>query len=294
MDRVKAKKQQLQAQSGRREKTFKPQPGKSRLRILPPWRGGDDTEFFHDFGQHFIKDKSDKLQAVYMCTEKTSGKPCVVCNAIAQGITESDDDEVINALNDSKSKGRVLLNALHLDGDDPETPVILDLTPTTFEKVLEVMDEYGDITDIENGCDIVINRTGKGLNTEYSVMPSPKSNPVNKAVLAKMHDLSKYVEQEFAEGENKALTAVGVTSGSVALPAPAAKLSGDTPSTSVEDMGLDDDIDPADDGVIEGVSEVVEATAEEAVATGATKAEVEGIDADLSEDDLDAMLAELE
>ena len=194
MEMVRSKRKAIQQSSGRREKTVKPTPGKNRFRILPGWRGGDDPTFFHDFGQHFIKGVDGQLKAVYVCTEKTYGKPCAVCEAIAEGMGAAGDDNVLNALSESKSKGRILMNALHLDGDDPKTPVILDLTPTTAEKVFDLMDEYGDITDPKTGIDIIINRTGTGLNTEYSVMPAAKSiKGVPAAILEKLHNLDEYV-----------------------------------------------------------------------------------------------------
>lgn len=212
MDLVRKKRQAIQASSGRREKTHKPQPGKSRFRILPGWKEGDVT-FFRDFGSHFIKDTNDDLKAVYICTEKTNQQACPICEGIAAGISASSDDAVIAALKESQSSNRILFNALHLDGDDPNSPVILDLTPTTAEKIFDLMGDYGNVTDLDEGTDILINRTGKGLNTEYSIIPAPKSNTVDKAVLANLHDLDAYVQQEYDEGKNKAIAAVSTVSG---------------------------------------------------------------------------------
>jgi hypothetical protein len=60
-------------------------------------------------------------------------------------------------------------------------------------------------------------RTGKGLNTEYSVMPSAKSNPVDASVMAKLHNLNEYVKQEYDQGKLKALAALSTVSGNPAL-----------------------------------------------------------------------------
>lgn len=220
MDIVNSKRANIKAQSGRREKTHKPQPGKNRYRILPSWRDAslNDPTFFHDFGQHFIKDQAGAIKAVYLCTEKTFGKPCPVCEAVAEGIMSGADDITVKALENAKSKGRILFNALHAEGEDPKSPVILDLTPTTAEKVLDLMGEYGDITALTGGTEIVITRTGTGLNTEYSVMPAAKSPDVDPAVMAKLHNLDDYVKQEYDEGLTKAIGAVSTVSG--VLPAP--------------------------------------------------------------------------
>jgi hypothetical protein len=220
MDMVKAKKAAIQATSGRREQTHKPSPGKNRYRILPSWRGAEDATFFHDFGQHFVKDAAGQLKAVYVCVEKTFGRPCDVCEALAAASVSEAGEAVKDAIKESRSKGRVLVNALHLDGEDPTAPVILDLTPTTFEKVLSLFEEYGNITDLDEGSDIVITRTGKGLNTEYTVIAAAKSKPVPASVLKRLNDLDKYVMQEYDEGRLKAIAAVSSVSG--LLPAPSA------------------------------------------------------------------------
>lgn len=284
MELVKSKKAALQAQSGRnREKTVKPPVGRSKWRILPGWRGADDATFFHDFGQHFIKDVHGALKAVYVCTEKTFGKPCPICEAINEGISVSENDDVINALKEGKSKGRILLNALHLDGENPTQPVILDLTPTTFEKVLDLIEEWGNITDLENGVDIVINRSGKGINTEYTVTPAPKSAPVQKSVLKSLHNLDDYVKQEYDEGRVKALGAVNAVAGLLSAP-------GDKPRTALP-ADCDDDIPahversssiPADYRRVE-VEDVPSAEAPTARASE-----------DLSDDELNDLLADLE
>lgn len=277
MDIVRKKKQAIQASSGRRENTHKPQPGKSKFRILPGWREGDPT-FFQDFGQHFVKNQKDELQAVYMCVDKTYGQPCPICQSIEQGIMRSTDDDITKALKESKSSSRVLFNALHLDGDDANTPIILDLSPTTAEKVLGLMEEYGNITDLDEGVDIIITRSGKGLNTEYTVMPAPKSAPVDKAVLKNLHNLDEYVKQEFDQGRNKAIAAVSNISG---LLPPAASAS--APKLSAPAESYDDNYAsmPADD----------EPTYSE------PKLEAEPVSSEASDaigdDELDAMLAEL-
>lgn len=278
MELVRKKKKSLQAQSGRREKTLKPQGGKNRYRILPGWRGGDDPTFFQDFGQHFVKGVDGTLKAVYICAEKTFGKPCAVCEALAEGVNHAENDEQLKALGESKSKGRILMNVLHIDGDDPKTPQILDLTPTTAEKVFELMDEYGDITDLNEGIDIIINRSGKGLNTEYSVMPAAKSKAVDDSVMGNLHNLDEYVQQEYEEGATKAIGAARGISG--LLPS-----SADTPSTSADDAGLDD--------VLEGELGAEADDADDAYAVADKPAEAVSED-DMSDDELDALLDDLD
>lgn len=208
----------------RGKKTIKPEPGRNRYRILPGWRKGDPT-FFHDFGQHFVKDAAGALKAVYMCVDKTFGRPCEVCNTIDRGIMSSTDDTVIEALKAAKASNRVLLNVLALDGDTPTEPQVLEVSPTVFTAILGLFEEWGEeLIDPENGKDIVVTREGSGLSTKYTVQVAAKSQPVPPAALKKIANLDDFVAQESEEVARRALGAVSAVAG--VLPASV----GDRPS----------------------------------------------------------------
>src|SRR4051794_21809806 len=97
-----------------RIKTIKPNPGRNRYRILPGWRKNGDPTFYHDFGQHFIKNAAGEVKAVFICSDKTFGRPCAVCDSIGEGIRASVSDQQKKMLEDSRANARVLLNVLHL------------------------------------------------------------------------------------------------------------------------------------------------------------------------------------
>jgi len=291
---LKNKKKAIAAASGRRENTTKLQSGKNRIRVLPSWRGDGDVQFYHDFGNHFIKDDVDskKPTAVYMCVDKTFGKPCPVCDAIEAGINSSASDDTKAALKASKASGRILVNALMLD-KDKNTPVILELSPTTFDKVIDIItdnpdeenDAFNIATDVKNGVDIVITRSGTGINTEYSVIPALKgSKPVPKAALDNLFNLDEYVAQEYESGMNKAIAAVSTVSG--ALPSPKkSSASSDTPFDEdvpeFESAPKAVDKAAADDDALDGEFEEIDE---------APKKE----ESDISDDELDSLLDELD
>ena len=221
MEMVRQKKAALQ--SGNRAKTAKPAEGRSRWRILPTWRKAEgETQFWHDFGQHFIKDGTGTLKAVYVCTDKTYGRPCKVCDAISQGMHATNDDAMVELIKGAKANGRVLLNALEISGDKPTEPQILEVSPSVFASILGLIEEWGDkvISLGADGMDIIIERVGKGLNTKYSVQIAAKSQPCPADVMKKVTDLDEYVKQESAEQERRALTNLSAVAGS--LPAPSA------------------------------------------------------------------------
>ena len=77
---MKAKKQALKQKA----KTLKPNPGANRYILLPGWRKGEEAVFWHDFGQHHVKNAAGEIQAVYVCADKTFGNPCPICDALGK------------------------------------------------------------------------------------------------------------------------------------------------------------------------------------------------------------------
>jgi hypothetical protein len=206
-----------------RQKTLKPQAGRNRYRLLPGWRGADDLTFFLDFGQHFVKDAAGEVKAVFVCTEKTFGQPCEVCNAIAEGIAQAGDDLTIKRLKDAASGSRVLLNVLVRDNPeiDPNTPQLLEVAPSVFNGgkkgagIMDLISEGHDLLDLAKGVDIIVKKEGTGKEgTSYSVaIAAGESKPVSPDVLKKLHDLDKFASSENEETMQRALTSVAAVSG---------------------------------------------------------------------------------
>lgn len=297
MDLIRKKKQQMQQESGRRASTVKPQSGRSRWRILPSWRRTGGVEpFWHDFGLHFIKgttpdEQGSTLKAVYMCEDKTFGRPCEVCAAIASAIVDSTSDDVLNALNESSARKSILVNALHVDGDDPKTPVVLELRPSIFEGITDIMEVYGDITSLEEGYDIYITREGRGLNTKYSVMASPKPSRVDPSVMDNVEDLDKFVAQQNEERKTAAITEVnkvrGVLTAPAVRPGPASRAALSAPEAPFDP---DDDIPASVDGRQEKEVNPKPAAVERAVAASEV---AEAVEVSSGDDDLDELLAQI-
>lgn len=218
------KQKQQEISAARRSRTAKIPDGTSRWRFMPSWRNGEGQPFWHDFGQHFIKDASGKIAAVYICTSKTYGKPCAVCDAIAAGIKSATDDLALKTLQEAKSGSRILLNALQLDGPEPHKMQIAELPQSAFEQLLSIAAEWeeaGESIFGHSGKDIIINRTGTGKNgTKYTVQVAAKTTPVPADVCSKLNDLDEYVAQESTEAENRALNSVRAVTG--LLPPPGA------------------------------------------------------------------------
>lgn len=287
------KKQYIDA--GKRGKTAKIPDGRSRWRFFPSWRG-EGQAFWHDFGQHFIKKPDGTMAAVYICTDKTFGKPCEVCDAIGQATKACTDDATMKLLADSGAAGRVLVNAFHLDGDKPGEVQILELPPTVFNELVGIATEWEEggesIFDVTAGREVVINRSGAGKLTKYSAQVSAKNSVAVPGVeiLKKLHDLDAYVQQESEERRARALNSVRSTAGLLTAPG-----TGFTPSVpaglplaAAGAATLMDDDEPAAPpprrtaAPAADVEDVVERAAPKAAAPAAAVSESTG-DADLDE-----------
>jgi hypothetical protein len=219
LELLKQKKQAIDA--SRKGRTAKIPDGTSRWRFLGSWRGAADPTFWHDFGQHFVKDASGTVKAIYICTEKTFNRPCAVCEAVAAGIKGATDDATLKIVSDAKSGSRVLVNAMQLDSDKPHEVHILELPPTVFEQLVTIATEWeeGEAGILgATGRDLTITRTGTGKNTKYVVQVSPKTTEVPASAF-KPHNLDEYVAQESVEQQQRAIAQVRASAG--LLPAPA-------------------------------------------------------------------------
>lgn len=304
-----ANKRRNLAASGRKDRPVKPPQGKSRWRILPSWTGESDGAFFRDFGQHFIKGEDGNVKAVYTCNAVTNGEPCDVCNAVQAYAGEAGSDAEQKIAKEMRANKMMLFNALHRDGETPDKPVILGVSANVATDILSVLEDFMDETDgnplaLDEGTDIVIERTGSGFDTRYRVALALKSKPVDKSVLTQLHNLDDYV-LESDEGRLRALAAVSAATGMTALPSAGASggaagaLTGPGKSkkggTVLEGEGkeiddLDDEI-PFDgassDDADAGTGEVDDADSSD---EGGDAGAVEGA---MSDDDIDELLGDL-
>jgi hypothetical protein len=203
-------------------RAMKPLPGKHTYRILPTWRlntmpekcEAETQPFWHDFAMHWVRTVKGGKPVAYICLEKTFGAECPVCRAIGQGISSSNDDDTVALLKEANASQKYLLNVLHRTSPDkPNEVQVMEVGQKIFDQVIEFLSEYGDITDLNDGIDLIINREGSGLDTTYSVLPAAKSKPVDQSVMTKLFDLDAVVQQENETKLNIALENLGKVSG---------------------------------------------------------------------------------
>lgn len=298
--------------AGNSGNAVKPKEGRNVYRILAPTAAqaswvGDSGQFWADLGVHWIKpEKNGKPVAVVGDCDTVYQQPSVINTAIEMAINAAYDEESKKLYEEWKARKSVLINVIDREKDEA---VVLELTPTTFGKILDLITLYADagqdITDPNEGADIVITRTGKGLNTNYDVAIAPviPSAPFKKVpldMLTRSTDLHQFIASNFFRGEEqKALNFIASIAG-VAVPrlggpagataavgakTPTAALT--SPAASVEGAKADDDSSAAEAAAAaERVAAAKKAAAEKAAAEAAAASK-------LADDSLAAKRAEI-
>lgn len=235
-------------------KTFSIPDGKTTLRILPNPKNPDDL-FYHDFGLHWVKSKTeknaqgkDKIVGVALCVSKAYDEPCPYCEAVSEALGHVDDnahsfsDEEVKLIEDAKSRHRVLINAAVRSSNGDYEVKLVELASTAFNALIDLIDEWGeDLVAPESGQDIVFQRSGAGINTKYTCMPAKsKGSDIGKDWTSQAIDLEAYVKSQIPK-QDRAIAAfngigtladMSLTSSLPALSAPSTASTTSAPSES--------------------------------------------------------------
>lgn len=154
---------------------WSPPSGDSIIRILP--EVGDMEFFFQEVGSHYIP--GEKSMSIY-CPNFTSGgmHDCPICELVGE-LWRGDemDKELAKKLRHDR---KFWMNVVVRDKDDAggntaSGPYIFTPGVTIYNAILALINNptIGDITDIDTGIDLLINKKGEKLNTEYQVFNRP-------------------------------------------------------------------------------------------------------------------------
>ena len=261
--------------------TTKFKDGANRIRLLPGWRPGDEISWDLNFAMHFVKDSAGQMVERYVCKQHTFGESCPVCAAIGQANKHVTDDATQKLIADAKASPVILCNALMLDSSEPMTPVILELKQSVWTAIDALVQLNGPeiFFSLDRGHELVVTRSGTGLNTKYTVSPAMTPGaPIPPAVLTKLHNLDEYIKQNTDEKERKAVAGVHALVGIGAAAASSAQALGATPQTSPAALAA-----PASTGPI--VAPVVQPTVRVPQAAGVVRPGVQtpAMDEELSD-----------
>jgi len=202
--------------------------GRNQVRILPPRE--DMDSFAVEAWVHYGVGKSgtDKKGKMVVCPKTTNeNNPCPVCELSKQlyGMSKKKDDKAMKEAKQFNRKKRVYYNALdkadvltdfelredpkdkdkqiwfNKKTDEQETPVkVLGTGIGVYKDLIKIIidPEYGDITDPEQGLDIIITKSGSGqFNTEYDVKSVRKESAIEFAEWEEnLNDLSVFTKHK--------------------------------------------------------------------------------------------------
>jgi hypothetical protein len=188
---------------------WSPKVGDNPIRILP--EVGDMDFFFQPVGRHTFPTAGNDRRFVYCPKFTSEGElDCPVCE-IVDDLYKAGDVASKKMAGELRVRKMFWMNIVNRE-DESAGPLIFTPGVQVFSAITNIIGdpEYGDIFDIDDGIDIVVKRTGTGLNTEYQVVPRRASTPLgNKSQIQewvdKARDLS-YMEVSEDPEEDRELS----------------------------------------------------------------------------------------
>ena len=185
--------------------------GSALVRLLP---GGIDKPAVVKVTMHeiFLKDAQGKWHVYKEKSPQTIGKKCPVTEAYFE--LKNAGEEYKDVANKLQRRNKIFSNVLikkDLQNPDNNGQIkIWDMPKTIWDGCLAVLDpseqeiELGkqpkELFDLQEGCDLMIARKGKGLNTTYTVSFKDKEplcdESENEKYLSKVYDLDEYLRPD--------------------------------------------------------------------------------------------------
>lgn len=156
------------------------QPGSTMVRILPAY--SEAGVFFRKIVKHRVRSGGQTF--VCACPQEMEGVYCPICTKAQEMKDSGDQIKMKQAKDHLKPQVKYLYNVLvysapaNKQGKTPEFgPVYVMEAGIMVHKALVSMDTdamtgWVDITNFETGVNVVIKRTGNGLDTKYEVTPT--------------------------------------------------------------------------------------------------------------------------
>ena len=165
---------------------WRPKVGRSIIRILPEVGSMEEGVWWTVVGKHYGLPGAPKAGEFCPSFVSEGKEPCPICEMVSVLWKGSESDKAMASqlglrkqywmnivARDPKDKG----------GDTGDGPYVYTPGVTIFKYIQALMldAEYGDITDIDDGIDLVVDRKGEGVKTEYQLMPRGRGRcPLHK------------------------------------------------------------------------------------------------------------------
>jgi len=218
------------------------QAGRTIIRVLPPY--SERGVWFKSISEYYIK-LGDESKFLISPRDQGGRDPLA---EFAEQLIRSGDEKLVQRGKEIRPRRRYLVNALVLNDSKGVTMKdgvkIVNLPVRVKDDLVnldtDVQSGYGDITNLEKGFNIIVERQGDGLNTRYSVRAY--RDPSNILQMAKeqqldpdawaLHDLDA-VSKASTEAELQAIVD-RVKAGLMHAESPVGEVSHGPGGTSVE------------------------------------------------------------
>ena len=146
--------------------------GTQRVRLLPTI--DDEADFVIEMVQFYL---GADIKGVY--SPSTFGEPCAIMDKFNELKSSSDPDDKELAKTFIPKKRFLSACVAYTDEkgktiNEERGVCLVQLTTGLYQEIIDYYldeDEWGDMTDAEEGYDLKLKRSGTGLNTEYSAAP---------------------------------------------------------------------------------------------------------------------------
>jgi len=164
LNKLKADREKREA-GGSNIKWTKVEVGENCFRILPPWAGSNMP--FREVTYHYLKVGGNDKSIV--CPKMNARQECPVCEMFEtlRGSSKQEEKDLGWTM---RPQSRWFINVIDRKKES-EGPKVLGISSKgLMESILRLFadPDYGDISDISKGTDIIIERTGTGLATKYN------------------------------------------------------------------------------------------------------------------------------
>lgn len=186
-----AKKVENPEKSGGKGNYFKAKQGKNVIRLLPI-KTVEDLPF-KKFYQHVINGK-------FYSTSEEQNPLTQKGWDLHNQFKDSDPEAAKEARRKYLPSERVACNVM---AEGAEKPQVWITSAKQMAEIVELMDDYGDFFDIDEGRDLILTRTGTGLATRYTLVPAPSTSKLENAdaVMEQIIDLDDWFREQEATNQ---------------------------------------------------------------------------------------------
>lgn len=176
---------------------WKPHTGKNAVRFLPPMVG-KKSPFAIQY-QHWITNAEGK-RVPMNCARMMLKQRCACCDKM-DALQRTGNAADFDAAQQWKPKLSVSANVIDRD-DESKGVQVYSFGKMVLDQLVAIRKDArggGDFTDPEDGFDILIDKTGEGMKTEYSVRAARDTTPLHddQAIAAgwldNQYDLDRYL-----------------------------------------------------------------------------------------------------